>query len=302
MRVLLTGGSGFVGTHLLRRLRQLQSLQIQCLGRKEIRCIDSIVCSDYSYKELSINQKIDVLVLLGNVTPKGYGQESFSDYLKNITSIDCLLHKIDKRYCPPKIVFASSVSVYKQNQMITENSPLNTDDPYGLSKIVCEQMLKDYCQCNGCQLYILRLGNIYGPGEEKYNKIVGSFIRKAILNETIELRSRGEEIRNLVYIDDVCAFLQHAIIADLGPQLIVNVVSRMHHSTIEIAQTVLDVFADSRSKIHFCSNAFKRNDYYDSTLFYDKWLKANPEIDFHEGVKRTAESVMKQMIQERGNR
>ena len=292
MKILMTGASGFLGTNFLASYEHTTK-DVCCISSKKIKGFRTIICADHFYNELKIDEPFETLLLFGAVTPKGFGQEMFVDYMTNFFSVFNLLNKLQS--IPKKIIFASSVSVYKQDGVICEDTPLSSSDPYALSKIVCEEMLKDYCKRNGTSLLIARLGNLYGPGEDKYNKLIGGFLRSVFKNNAITLFTKGEELRNLFYVGDVCKFLKNAITHDYGKQLVLNCCSKHHYTIKEIAETVISVTGQSAQILYSGESSTShigniRSDFYNTDLFQKIWLNDNTEMPLPDGIEKTLES------------
>ena len=207
-------------------------------------------------------------------------------FADNIRTTEYLLSHLPK--APAKIVFASSIDVYDRkasDKAITEATPIQTENPYGLSKYFCEKMVQEYCLTHSSHYSIVRIGNIYGPGEFSYSKIIGSLIKKALANETIELHGNGSIRRNLFFVDDVCRSVIE-LMHGTADNVTVNLVSEHNISVKEIAETVIESVG-SKSKIALLPNEAR-----DDCFLADLRLRVLPDIKetaLKEGIKLTIE-------------
>lgn len=239
-KVLMTGSTGFIGKRILNVLTRADDVDLTLITSHKVAGYKCLLHRNWKLSEKSISEKFDCLVLLGGVTPKGKNTDKEEHYIKNISSTINVLDAL--KQLPPRVIFVSSVSVYEDcNIEISEDSQLTTQSLYGLSKIVSEKYLKCKCRERGARLTILRLGPVYGPGEEIYNKIVGSFIKQAVNYGKICINSDGREKRNLIFVDDVARLIIALILSenikDIG---IVNVVSPNSISVFELATEIVN--------------------------------------------------------------
>lgn len=206
MGILITGATGFVGKNLIRMmLAQGYSnkeliLAMSKFGKEYADAgFRVLVHRNYTYtseelqKLLMPGECIDAVIHLGATTPKGSEKDEEADYGENVRTTEHLINELPN--VPKSFIFGSSVSIY--------NTDLGTaDGRYGASKRQCEQLLQSRLQ--NTDLWILRFGPIYGPGEESYHKIAGTFLKKAMSGEDIMLKGDGSAVRHMVYIDDLC--------------------------------------------------------------------------------------------------
>lgn len=138
---------------------------------------------------------------------------------------------------PKKLVYTSSVSVYEQSEeSISEDTNYTEKDLYGISKLMTEVYLLEKSKKLGFVLQILRLGQIYGEGEEKYSKIVSSFLSKLIRKETITIWGDGEALRSNLYVKDVVRYIYEASLQE-SSEFPVNICS---NQTVSI-KTLLEI-------------------------------------------------------------
>ena len=111
-----------------------------------------------------------------------------------------------------KVIYISSIDVYAPVVPISELSATQPATLYGWSKLYCEQMMSVFATQKKIAVQILRIGHVYGPGEEKYAKFLPKTIRNIVDGKAVELYGDGTELRSYIYLDDVVK----AILAAVG--------------------------------------------------------------------------------------
>ena len=184
-KILVTGGAGYIGSHTVVQLFEhgFMPIIMDNLNNSELFIIDRInsICGrnipfyqldcndEKSYDIIKSNEgNIDGVIHFAAYKAVGESvQEPLKYYENNIGSLITLLKNFPNLSCN-KIVFSSSCTVYGQpdHLPVTEQSPIKqAESPYGYTKQVCEQFLKDYSQSNQIQTIILRYFNPIGAHE-----------------------------------------------------------------------------------------------------------------------------------------
>ena len=212
MNILITGASGFLGLNFLNYIKEnnlFKNDEILLLSSKEIDGYNCLLHNNYTFNKEDFKKncfsKIDVLFHLGASTPKSRDEFKIDYAYKFALNVKNTIHLYENLpNIPEKIVFISSVSVYKDAPVIDENTEISTSDMYGASKIMCEKYLETMSKKDDFTLQILRLGQIYGPGEEIYSKIVSGFVKMVLNNELITIYGDGSDKRSLLNVKDCC--------------------------------------------------------------------------------------------------
>ena len=188
LKILVTGGRGFLGSYLVPALKNHFKL-VKNYDR-DVRSIDTF------------SEKFDVVCHLASVTkPKSLKQkEELLDTAYQGTLAVSKYCKKQNAWC----IFASSASVYKptlKNQKILENGIIQPADENGLGKYISELILKYYHESFGISVTILRIFNLYGPGQNK-SFLVPYVLRQFFKNRPIHLKS-PHLIRDFIHVYDV---------------------------------------------------------------------------------------------------
>lgn len=203
---LLTGANGFIGKHLIKYLEEQLSpflKNILLAGSKFNQKYETILTKNYLFSSSALRNKNIISVLhLGAFTPKQSSEANLlNNTTSNITSTLSLLENLPKTV--KKFVFISTLDVYGEtNKVINESLEPNPVSLYGLSKLYCERMVEEWGKKNNNIIQILRIGHVYGAGEEKYKKIIPVTINKVINNIRPQIYSDGSELRSFIHVTD----------------------------------------------------------------------------------------------------
>lgn len=212
-RVAITGGTGFIGSHLLKRILKYHPKQVLLISRgSTTRRIDEhkahikikIYHTIHEYIKVITQFNPDYLFVLGgNADPRLSLDDPETDLEHNLLYNFHLLETLKRRKPKVKIIYISSVAVYGEGK----KSPLKESDrtipksPYGINKLAMEGYIRFYAESFGIKGFSIRLFSTYGP--YLYKQVVYDFI-KSLLSDPMQLTIRGDgsEIRDLSYIDD----------------------------------------------------------------------------------------------------
>ena len=236
VKCLVTGGAGFIGSHVVKRLLD---------EGHEVSVID-----DFSggYKR---NLDPDATIWPWDLTVPEYVDLAF-DLAKPELVIHCAAYAAEglshwmRRYCVTqnlvswanianaaarhevrRVVALSSMSVYGSNQTpFSEDLTPAPEDPYGATKAAMEADLKALGAVQGTEWIIVRPHNVYGPGQnlsDPYRNVVAIFMRQALSKMPLTLFGDGSQVRAFSYIDDVAEAIatlatgeKHGYIVNVG--------------------------------------------------------------------------------------
>jgi nucleoside-diphosphate-sugar epimerase len=213
-RVLITGGTGFIGSHLLEKILAQNPSEVKVLSYQNSSEFlkDSLETVEFSrFKDSAdfIKQILDfepdyLFLLGGNSDPRFSVNDPIRDFELNVFNHLKLLEAIKQKELQKiKIIYTSSVAVYGSNECKdhSETSFTNPDSPYGVSKLAFEKYLRVFCKLYGLKGFSIRVFSTYGARLRK--QVVYDFINRLLENpHKLELIGDGQEIRDLTYIDD----------------------------------------------------------------------------------------------------
>lgn len=252
MNLLITGASGFVGKNLLTILNNDEVYNdIKCFALTS-KNIDNCICinhKNYSYTKDELLKSglthVDVVIHLGAFSPKSVGESDDLD--GSLANIKNTLHLIENfPNNPSKFIFISSTSVYPCiNSIVDESITEDPESMYGSSKLYCEKMIEKYCNLHNISYQILRVGPIYGKGEEAYNRLIPITLKRLANNMQPYVVNGGKIIRSFIHVRDVCNIILKSLKLEkrIGP---INVASSEEY---EIADLIKLCIAISKRKI-----------------------------------------------------
>lgn len=286
--ILITGASGFIGRHLINAL-------ISKFGKENILAITSsplenvafFLHHDFNIDQVEfikrgLNKKVTHIIHAASFIPKKMEEiNQIKPSIKSITFFESILsiHFPNIRKC----TLLSTIDVYGPVDLISEDSPLIPSTLYGLSKLYLERILNLWSIENNITAQILRLGHIYGPGEEKFQKIIPLTIQKIIKNQPIEIYGDGKDIRTFIFIDDLISAIIKSLdlSKDIGP---VNIVGNQTISMNELVKKLIKISNRQIEIIYKPGNYIPRKLQFNN-LKYNQYLKVS-ETDLEIGLQK----------------
>jgi nucleoside-diphosphate-sugar epimerase len=236
--ILVTGATGFIGAHLVDRLRRVPDIRLLLLSRRA-RPRDHPAGETWVTASLAeVTERtwraagfagIDVVFHLGGFIPKAASQadDVARVYEDNLIGTRALIESLPNP--PGQFLYASTVDVYaapRDGERLDEGSPLGPSGLYGASKLFCEQLIAGWACRAGCGCAVLRYGHIYGPGESSSRKLIPQTIRSLLRGEPPVLVGGGRVERDYLYVGDAVEATLRAAAGppDPGP-ITINIVS-----------------------------------------------------------------------------
>ncbi len=152
-----------------------------------------------------------------------------------------------------KVVFASSSAVYGEadDVPVGEDTRCQPMSPYGIDKYASEKMLHYYSAVQGVQTTALRFFNVYGPRQDPsspYSGVISIFADRARDGRDLTIFGDGEQTRDFVYVGDVARAVVDAALGDAGDRAVMNIGTGRETSVNQLARTVAEL-CGARSQI-----------------------------------------------------
>lgn len=276
--ILLTGASGFIGSHLL------QKLTINGKSPHIYSTSGNQMCEPLESK---IVETIRVLLLCGGyVQHSPLDGNSLSESEKSWAALTNLLKNDFKKL--EKIIYLSTTDVYEDAVDISEKSQTRISNLYVKTKIEQEDYLRTYAYSHGVKFLVLRLGNIYGPRAGKFSKFLPQLIDCSVRNLVFEQRISGNRTMQHLYINDVIEFIIHAIDADV-PSEVVNLTG-FEETTVDQIIEIVAFKKPIRILRHYSGRDFVQRTFRLNSYFAQN-TRNRIEIEF--GIKETWEYEFK---------
>lgn len=302
-RILVTGGAGFVGSHLCRRLLN-EGNDVICLdnfftGSKE-NIIDLLPHPYFELIRHDVQEPIllEVDEIYNLACPASPPHYQFDPVATTRTSVLGAINMLDiARKCKAKILQASTSEVYGDPEVHPqpENYRGNVSTTgiracYDEGKRCAETLFFDYYRQYGVKIKVIRIFNTYGPYMNPDDgRVVSNFIMQAINNHDITIYGEGTQTRSFQYVDDLVEGMIRLMNSDdsfTGP---VNIGNPGEFTMLELAQKIIDLTGSS-SKLIFMplpqDDPLQRQP--DISLA-KKELNWEPTIALEEGLKKTIE-------------
>lgn len=264
MTVLATGLTGFIGNWVLQEyLSSHQPEEIIALSSSVVKGLQTIPAHGYSFGEgyLLSNgcESVETVIHMGSFIPKSSSEsDDVSCASSNIASTVALLAACNELPQLRRFVYISTVDVYGLlNGVISEDSHAEPFTLYGWSKLYCEKAVEAFCRQRDIYCIILRLGHVYGPGEEVYRKVMPIMIRRAIAGKPLQIVGDGSATRSFVYVGDVASSILAATTLDAN--CLVNVAGDEPIAISKLASMINECTGNSSGIEYVENNNLKRD-------------------------------------------
>jgi UDP-glucose 4-epimerase len=312
--VLVTGGLGFIGSNLCRRLADLGA---------RVTAVDSLL-PDYGGNLFNLDG-YEEKVRINIADVRGHGMEylvqgqdivfnlagqvshidSMTDPLTDL-EINCrsqlwILEALRKRNPEAKIVYAGTRQIYgrPQHLPVAEDHPLAPADVNGINKISGEFYHLVYNQVYNIRACSLRLTNTFGPRQLiRHNRqgFIGWFVRKAVLGETIEVFGDGAQRRDFDYVDDVVDAFLRAGANEASNGQVFNLGGGPPISLLDLAKRMVEFSAGSDIKVVPFPEDRKKidiGDFYSDARKIERVLGWKSTTSFADGLRLTLDYYRK---------
>ena len=302
-RILITGGAGFIGSHLCKKLLE-QGNDILCLdnyftgskdnikdlmGNPHFECVRHDIINPY------LAEVDEIYNLACPASPIHYQYNPIKTLQTSVIGVSNMLNLAKYRNC--KILHASTSEVYgdpvthPQNESYWGNvNPIGIRSCYDEGKRCAETLMMDYHRQENIKIKIVRIFNTYGPNMSVNDgRVVSNFIVQALKSEDITIYGDGNQTRSFQYIDDLIDGLIKMMATDdsfTGP---VNIGNPREFTIKQLAEMIIEL-TGSKSKLVYrpLPGDDPRQRKPDISLAR-KILDWSPKVDAEDGLKNTIE-------------
>ncbi len=303
MKLLITGGAGFIGSHFARHILtnypdyQVINLDKLTYAGNLDNVSDISGNSNYQFVEGDIadrkliddlGSKVDVIVNFAAETHVDRSIEDATPFLQtNVIGTQVLIESALK-HNHQRYIQISTDEVYGdiEDGAFTEDSPLKPSSPYSASKAAGDMLVLASHRTYGLPAVISRCSNNYGPNQFP-EKIVPFFIQKLLAGEKVPVYGDGSNVRDWLHVTDHCKAVDTILHrGKIGE--VYNVGAHNEHSNIEVTKRMLKLLGLPEDQIEFVKDRPGHDIRYaiDSTKLQTD-LGWKPEVDFEEGFRDT---------------
>lgn len=299
--ILVTGGAGFIGSHLVDRLIKIGH--------------NVVILDDLSTgKTKNLNRRATFIPVGLNEVPAWVFEDNRFEYVFHLAAQINLRKSLENPYLDArvnilgsvnilehsartgvkKIIFASSGgAIYSKNapQPWTEKSITEPESPYGLSKYSTEHYMRIFKEIRGLDFAALRYSNVYGPRQNADGEagVISIFANRAVNNQDLVIFGDGFQTRDFVYVDDVVQANVHVLENNLSG--VYNVATEQVTNVNEVAKDILSLTGSDSKVIHAdpVVGELRHTSLKSKKLRSTGWA---PATNFTEGIAKTVKSLL----------
>lgn len=327
-RVIICGGTGFIGWHLAKRLHD-DGCEVLCIDRKRaefvpLPCHETTFDLRFLKENDSLFNGVDAVFQLAcEVGGLGYimDHDNDAEMLRNSALINLRVLEACRQQKIPKVFFASSACVYSSLPTVwldpgtgkckeyvarhvrsackeSDAPPFNPDNEYAYEKIFSERLYASYGRNHNMQVRIARLHNVFGPngtwkgGREKAPAAICRKVAEVKEGGSIDIWGDGEQTRSFTYIDDTVEGIVRLMVSDFqGP---VNIGSSEMVTVNQLVSLVCEIAGKKLTVDHIAGPVGVRGRNSDNFLIKEK-LNWEPSIPLRTGLEQTYKWVSEQV-------
>ncbi|PTA46284.1 NAD-dependent epimerase/dehydratase family protein [Micromonospora sp. RP3T] len=265
MKVVVTGGAGFIGSNLVRALAahprtgeivavdDLSTGYLENLLDQPVRLVrGSVLDADVLDEAVAGAGAVVHLGALGSV-PRSIDRPVISHHA-NATGTLMVLEAV-RRHRVPHVVVASSSSVYGANPVLPRREDLRPVpvSPYAVSKLATEAYALAYASCYDVAVLAFRFFNVFGPRQaanHAYAAVVPRFVSAALTGEPLRVHGDGGQTRDFTYVGSVTAVIVDAVMRRVSSPDVVNLAFGARISLLDLIAELESVLGRRLSVVH----------------------------------------------------
>lgn len=307
-KVLVTGGAGFIGSHLCERY-VAEGYTVVCLdnfltgslgnirallSHKSFKLVNGDV-RDSNLLEKIVSSGMDIIIhLAAQIHVDRSIIEPRETYEANVFGTLNVL-ELARRYDVEKLIYASTSEVYGPAQYVPmdEKHPLDPPHPYGASKVAADRMCHSYIQTYGANVCIARLFNTFGPRQKDtgYGGAISIFAKRVLGDRPPIIYGDGKQSRDYLYIEDAVRAYESIVKYKKPIREPINFGTGKDHSILEIANKIIEMFGKKGKikPVHVAARPGEVRRLVADNRKAKELLGWEPRCNFDEGLKSFVE-------------
>lgn len=311
MKVLITGGAGFIGSNFIFHMRKVHAdYELVCVDKltyagnletltsvmddPKFTFIKADIADRKAIDEVFATEKPDVVVNFAAESHVDRSIENPAIFLEtNIVGTQVLL-EASRKYDVKRYHQVSTDEVYgdlpldRPDLFFTEQTPLHTSSPYSASKAAADLLCNAYQRTYGMPITISRCSNNYGPYHFP-EKLIPLMITNALADKPLPVYGEGINVRDWLYVEDHCRAID-LILENGKVGNVYNIGGHNEMRNIDIVKMILEILGKPESLITYVADRKGHDMRYaiDPTFIHNElgWL---PETKFEDGIKKTVQ-------------
>jgi len=306
MKILVTGGAGFIGSHIVDLLIE-QGNQVVVIDNLSTGKAENVNKDAIFYQMDLLDQRLSQILLIERPevvihqaaqtqVPRSIEDPNFDANTNILGTIRLLEACRESRV--RKVIFASTAAVYGNPKYlpIDERHPIRPLSGYGVGKFAAEQYLYVYHQLYGLEYTVLRYANVYGLRQDAKGEggVISIFIDRVAQEKPISIYGDGEQTRDYIYVEDVARANVAAI--HRGNQEVFNIGTGVKTSINQLVELLVQITGKPIVKDY---KAERSGDIKESSFDHRKaqtMLRWEPKTALLEGLRKTYEAKVEKKI------
>ena len=303
MKVLVTGGAGFIGAHVARHLIDAghEVLVLDDLSggyEANVPAGSTFVAGSVTDPEL-VDELFRAHEFAHVFHLAAYAAEGLSHFIRRFNYTNNVLGSINvlnaalRAESVERFVFASSIAVYGPAQTpMSEDLVPEPEDPYGVAKYAVELDLAAAQRMFGLDYTIFRPHNVYGELQnlaDPYRNVIGIFMNQVMSGRPLTVFGDGLQTRAFTHIDDVAPLIARSIDVPPAVNEVFNVGAETPYSVLDLAHAVARAFDVAEPEIEFLPARKEVVDAFSDSAKLHRVFGEAPTVPLDEGLRRMAE-------------
>ncbi len=251
MKSLVTGGAGFIGSNLVEKLLEQGDMVVvvdneSANTHKETYWNDDAINITMDVNDPAMKNAVTgidrIFHLAADISIQYSIENPVGTYANNVHGLLNVL-EIARTQGIKKVVFSSTAAIYGlTDKVCVETDTPDPLNPYSVSKLAGEHLMKMYNDLYGIQTASLRYFNVYGPRQSntgQYAPVVGIFQKQKVQNSALTIVGDGKQTRDFVHVSDVAA--ANILVSESDATGVYNVGTGVEYSVNQIADMISDV-------------------------------------------------------------
>lgn len=306
MKILVLGGNGFIGSHLVDKLL-CGGHEVRVFDRREELYRKPLNQVHYCFGEFGNRKllkealnKIDIVIhLVSSSLPKTSNDDPAFDVQSNVIETLYLLENCVKRNVKKVIFLSSGGTIYgfPESLPVTENHKTNPICSYGITKLTIEKYLYLFKELYNLDYVILRPSNPYGPRQNPFGiqGVISVFLGKLLRNEPIEIWGDGTIVRDYLYIEDLVEAISLAVSSNSSHR-IYNIGSGFGYTLNDILKTINKITGLDANVLYSNKRHCDIPSIYLDITVASKELNWLPLMPLEAGIKRTWDFIKDNLV------